>query len=85
MTCNFDSNIFVDDNTEGLVSFWEKAEADYIRKIEVSWYNVMVYTTDYEWKHYLNEVNDLIRDAEDELARFGIVPNLQKIHDCLHA
>ena len=80
MTGNFDFNTNINDNAEGLVSFWEQSVLDYIQDTEIRWYNAMM-SDDMAWRWWGDSINRELRETEDILAGYGIKPNLGQLYN----
>ena len=85
MNGNFDF-YSTDDNTENLIPYWEQAEKDYILSVEIKWFNALM-ADDIEWKYWGDRLTKVVREAEEILAEYGIIPNIELLYQqfCVRA
>ena len=82
MNGNFDYDTNPNDSTEELIPFWEQYELDYVSnsilEAEHRWYDAIA-ASDFVWETYPNELHTIVREAEEILAEYGIIPNFAQL------
>ena len=83
MNCNFDKFSTINDyngDDADLTPYWEVAEANYLKFYEYQWWEAIC-APDYVWEFYAETMHATVRECEEILAEYGIIPNVRKAYE----